>query len=253
VTSPSDIHALSGPYVLDAVDDQERADFERHLAGCPDCGAEVDDLREAVTKLSGYVARQPPAALRPRVLHAAGRTRQQAPASRTEESGTGHSKSARVRVVQRSLTLAATFLAIAASGGVALDQYRDNVATTAISTRAAEVLAQPDTRTVHGAVIGGGQATVVLSGRQDAAVVLIRDLKPLTGHKTYQLWLIDGSQNARSIGLTDGKSLKPTVVTGGVAGQVAFGVTIEPRGGSVRPTMPASGGLQPVVPLDASA
>ncbi|MEV8372118.1 anti-sigma factor [Kribbella sp. NPDC056861] len=249
MTSPSDIHALSGPYVLDAVDDQERADFERHLAACPDCGTEVDDLREAATKLSVYVAQQPPAALKPRVLRAAGRTRQLAPASRFEVSGTGRAKSARVRVVQRSLTLAAAFLAIAASGGIALDQYRDNVATTAISTRAAEVLAQPDTRTVHGTVTGGGQATVVLSGRKDAAVVLVRDLKPLTSRQTYQLWLIDGAQNARSIGLTDGRSLKPTVVTGGIAGQVAFSVTVEPRGGSVRPTVPATGELQPVVPL----
>jgi anti-sigma factor RsiW len=37
----SDIHALSGAYAVDAVDDIERASFERHLASCPTCRAEV--------------------------------------------------------------------------------------------------------------------------------------------------------------------------------------------------------------------
>ena len=37
----SDIHALSGAYAVDALDDLERAAFERHLADCADCRAEV--------------------------------------------------------------------------------------------------------------------------------------------------------------------------------------------------------------------
>ena len=43
----SDIHALSGAYAIDALDDIERAQFERHLAECAECRAEVDSLREA--------------------------------------------------------------------------------------------------------------------------------------------------------------------------------------------------------------
>ena len=34
-----DIHALSGAYAVDALDDIERAQFERHLAECPACRA----------------------------------------------------------------------------------------------------------------------------------------------------------------------------------------------------------------------
>jgi len=230
------------------VDDLERAGFEQHLAGCTDCSAEVDDLREAVTRLSGSVARQPPAALKFKVMTAADQVRQLPPAVHAK-ADTDRTRRPRPRALRHWLTLAAAFLAIA-SGGVALDQYRDNAATTAISTRAATILAQPDTRTIHGAVSGGGQATVVLSSQQDAAVVLVRDLKPLSSRKTYQMWLVDGANNARSIGLTDGKSLRPTVVNGGVVGKVALGVTIEPRGGSARPTLPPNGQLQPVLPLD---
>ncbi|MEV6417782.1 anti-sigma factor [Kribbella sp. NPDC051718] len=250
MTTTPDIHALSGPYVLDAVDGAERAGFEQHLAHCIDCGTDVDDLREAVTKLSVYVARQSPAGLKSKVMTAASWVRQLPPTPRAATGDVVQFKPARSRTLRRSLTLAAAFLAIAASGGVALDQYRDNAATTAISTRAATILAQPDTRTVHGAVVGGGQATVVLSSRQDAAVVLVRGLKPLTGRTTYQLWLIDVANNARSIALTDGKSLTSTVVTGDVTTEVAFAVTIEPQGGSAHPTLPTSGNLQLVVHLN---
>ena len=42
----ADIHALSGAYAVDALDETERAEFERHLTGCPSCRDEVDDLRD---------------------------------------------------------------------------------------------------------------------------------------------------------------------------------------------------------------
>ena len=32
-----DLHSLSGAYALDALDDDERADFEEHLARCATC------------------------------------------------------------------------------------------------------------------------------------------------------------------------------------------------------------------------
>ena len=37
----SEIHALSGAYAVNALDDIERAQFERHLAECAECRAEV--------------------------------------------------------------------------------------------------------------------------------------------------------------------------------------------------------------------
>ena len=48
----SDIHALSGAYAVDALDDIERAKFERHLADCAACSSEVDSLREAAALLA---------------------------------------------------------------------------------------------------------------------------------------------------------------------------------------------------------
>ena len=51
MTSP-DIHALGGAYVLDAVDDLERAAFDRHLADCETCANEVAELRDAAARLT---------------------------------------------------------------------------------------------------------------------------------------------------------------------------------------------------------
>ena len=55
----SDIHALSGAYAIDALDDVERARFERHLAECADCRAEVASLREAAALLPETAADRP--------------------------------------------------------------------------------------------------------------------------------------------------------------------------------------------------
>jgi anti-sigma-K factor RskA len=63
-----DIHALSGAYAVDALDDVERAQFEQHLAGCSACQAEVASLVAAATALSSLSDTAPPPSLRAKVL-----------------------------------------------------------------------------------------------------------------------------------------------------------------------------------------
>ncbi|WP_141005368.1 zf-HC2 domain-containing protein [Nocardioides humi] len=63
-----DVHALSGAYAVDALDDVERARFEAHLAQCADCREEVDGLREAAAALGTGDLVEPPAAVRDQVL-----------------------------------------------------------------------------------------------------------------------------------------------------------------------------------------
>ena len=62
------LHGLSGAYVVDALDDEERAAFERHLPRCLDCQAEVASLREAAALMADESAITPPASLRSSVL-----------------------------------------------------------------------------------------------------------------------------------------------------------------------------------------
>ena len=64
----TEIHALSGAYAVDALDDIERAQFERHLAECAECRAEVASLRSTAALLAETTATAPPEGLRDRVL-----------------------------------------------------------------------------------------------------------------------------------------------------------------------------------------
>jgi anti-sigma-K factor RskA len=248
--SEPDVHTLTGPYVLDALPDAERAAFEAHLIECEACAAEVGELREAAVKLATQVATPPPPALKADVMAAVEQVRQLPPLvpDRPGEQAGGTVIAPRRGFGRRSmLALAAAALAVAASGGIAFEQYRDNAATQQANDRIAAVLAEPDARTVHGTVAGGGQAAVVTSSRRDAAVVVLRGLRELPSDQTWQMWLIDRSQTAHSVGLASGTAsgALTQVITGGVTGKVAFGLTIEPAGGSTKPTLPAAA----IIPL----
>ena len=62
------VHALSGAYVVDALDDDERRLFEQHLPECVDCQHEVASLREAAALMADDAALTPPPSLRDSVL-----------------------------------------------------------------------------------------------------------------------------------------------------------------------------------------
>ncbi|TDW24520.1 anti-sigma factor [Kribbella kalugense] len=231
MTEP-DVHTLTGPYVLDALPEDERVRFEAHLTECTFCSTEVAELRTAAVKLATQVSTPPPPALKANVMAAINDVRQLPPQVPVVEPGP------RVRRFTRRsvLTLAAAALAVAAAGGVAVDQYRDRTAAEHANQQMAAVLAQPDARTVHGTVEGGGQATVVLSTKADKSVVVLRDLPKLPADHTWQLWMMDPANKATSLGLTDGDLTR--VINGSTTGMATFGLTIEPTGGSPTPTLP---------------
>ena len=234
-----EVHALTGPYVLNALPEDERIDFETHLDDCRSCSAEVAELREVANQLGAAVAVPPPAALKARVLAEAAQTRQLPPVVRDVVAA----RRRRRGMSRRSFfSLAAAGAAVAGSGAIALDQYRDNTRTKEQQEQLAGVLAERDAKTVRGPVNGGGEAVVVVSARTDKAVVLLHGLRKLPDDKTYQLWLLDKSQTAHSVGLASGraKSDHTTVINGGVADKVMFGLTVEDKPGAAQPTLPAA-------------
>src|SRR6266540_5335676 len=87
-----DIHALAGAYVLDAVDDIERAAFDRHLRDCASCAIEVAELGETSTWLTHPIAVTPPPALRDRVLAAIAQTAQERPRGTAQVRPVGSAK-----------------------------------------------------------------------------------------------------------------------------------------------------------------
>jgi anti-sigma-K factor RskA len=241
MTTP-EVHALTGPYVLNALPEDERVGFEAHLADCRSCSAEVAELREAANKLGTAVATEPPPALKARVLAEIATTRQLHPLVKQEEPIAPRPAVVKKGYSRRSFFgLAAAGLAVAGAGGIAIDQYRDNSRTTRENEELAALLAESDAQTVRGDVKGGGNATVVMSPSKDRAIVLLHGLQKLPNGKIYQLWLMDKSRTMHSAGLASGRATdQAKLIQGGVADKIYFGLTVENTPGSATPTLPAA-------------
>ena len=56
--------SMAAPYVLDALDELDRARFERHLGDCQECREEVAALREGLEEIVGENSIPPPPHLR---------------------------------------------------------------------------------------------------------------------------------------------------------------------------------------------
>jgi anti-sigma-K factor RskA len=229
------LHLLAGAYAVDALDPDERAEFEAHLAGCPECTEQVRELQATAARLASAEAVVPPPALRASVLAAAARTEQERPAAEVVPLDRD-----RERRTVRVLAVAAAVLAVVAVGlGVLLVQARsDRSALAARQQQLTEVIAAADVRTSSGDVAGGGRAAVVVSdSRQQAAFVGAGLAAPSSGH-VYELWFIGSDGKAVPAGTFDpGPDGNAAVLMqGDPAGAAVVGVTVEPEGGSAQPT-----------------
>ncbi|CAM5531580.1 anti-sigma factor [Streptomyces avidinii] len=236
-----DLHTLTGAYVLDALEPAERAAVERHLADCASCAQEVRELSETVTRLGLAVAAQPGPALRDEVMRRIGTVRQEAPTTVRSARG-GH-----VRPRWRwapNWALAACFAAAVALGGVAVSQYEQarEAREQALQARIANdavgaVLASADARVSTAPLRGGAVGTVVVSPSRNQAVFAASGMPAPPSGKVYQLWYNDGGGRMRSAGLMDsGTPAAATLMHGPVDAASGMGITVEPAGGSPRPT-----------------
>ncbi|MDN3292592.1 anti-sigma factor [Streptomyces ficellus] len=232
------LHAPSGAYALDALPDDERDEFERHLRDCPACAQEVRELSATAARLGSAVASAPPAALKEQVLSRISTVRQLPPTFLPGVSAP-QPTSGRMGRLPR-LVLAACVAAATAFGGVAVWQHQEAWQAEEQAQRAeqraadmARVLVAPDARTVTASGKGGAKATVVVSREENSAVFLASGLPELPSGKTYQLWFADGGK-MRPAGLT--RTDGGLVMEGDVDGASGVGVTVEPAGGSPQPT-----------------
>ena len=237
MTSP-DIHTLGGAYALDAVDDLERASFDRHLAECDACSVEVAEYRETTTRLAEGSWSVPPPRMREQVLARAAVTPQLPPAG--QRRGVSNP-------VARWRRLAAAAAAVAVLGaGTAVTTYAvqeqrlgaERTAVAAAQERAARiqaVLAAPDAELRADELTGGGRVTIVTSVGQDAGVVVLTDA-PLPGpDRAYQLWVAQ-DRVPYSVGLLAAGQAESTELIEGVRGRQLFEVSLEPATGSPAPT-----------------
>lgn len=235
----TDVHALAGAYVLDAVDDIERVAFSRHLAECDACATETDELRAAVAHLADGAWSVPPPRVRTEVLARVSQTRQERPASAP--------RGGRSRWRQFTL-VAAAVVVLGGAGtvtGVAVhDQHATQAQADAQNERIRAILGSPDAVVRRSTVDGGGQLTVVTSADRDAGVVLLTNAPAIPTSKAYELWLVKSGSPVPAGVLTAGAGSGTTVVTG-LGATNAVAMTRERAAGATTPTAP----LLATVPL----
>ena len=229
----SDIHALSGAYAVDALDDRERELFEQHLVDCAVCQAEVASLREASAMLAETTYAAPPPALRDKVLADIGKVRplpplpEQKPVVRDIES-------VRRRRFPVGLAAAAAVLAVLGAGAVVTQPWQDDTSKTL--TAAEKVLQASDAESVS-VQLGGAKATVVRSVSEGRAVIVTNDMPPAPDGKVYELWLRRPDGEMVRAGLMPAGSDEPILLEGDASDATGAGITVEPApDGSEQPT-----------------
>jgi anti-sigma-K factor RskA len=247
-----ELHALAGAYALNALDDEERDRFERHLHGCRACADEVRGFTATVTAMGLAAASEPPPDLKTRVLAAAATTRQLPPLAAGRRPARaagepGRASSRRPPLAQRSpwiprlaLGAGAAGLAAAVALGVVTITTQQRLDTAQSSNAAiAAVLNAPDAQIASAATSAGGTATVVASVHDGTMVFTSSGLSPLPTEKVYELWFL-GPGNARRAGLVPPATAGTTapVLASGLKPGDKIGVTVEPAGGTNAPTTP---------------
>ena len=212
-----DVHELTAAYALDALDAEERARYEEHLALCDACRAELAQLRDTAGALA-YAAEGPPPApeLRARILAAA---------------------AADNVVPIRRRAWAVPALAVAACAIAALAVWAATLSHSLSQERQARadaasalaVLADPR---ASRAALTGAAGTVAID-TDGHGVLVVRGLAEAPAGKTYEAWVIPPGAAPRAAGLFRGGT-----------GTTVVPLTVDvPRGATIAATVERAGGV----------
>jgi anti-sigma-K factor RskA len=194
------VHEQAAGFALDALDPDEAAEFERHLEICPACEDEVAGLRVAAVALAFAVDLPPPRPeLRGRVLDA------------------GPLLIPLRRRRRPQLLAAAAILAACAAIAIVVRPWDGGRSLGGMRRYTAE----------------GAEATLLVD-RAGGAVLAVRRLPPPPAGKAYEVWVISRGKAAPA-GWLRGSLV---TLTRPVPAGASVAVSIEPRGGSRRPTGP---------------
>jgi anti-sigma-K factor RskA len=231
----ADVHALAGAYALNALPSDEQAFFERHLAACDACRFEVAELQETAARLAAGVAAPAPPALRERVLAAADVTRQLPPEPATAQHGAARSHDWRQRLF---LPVAASLvLIVVALSGVIVNLTSRAPQTGPEPTAVVSVLGAEDLQTVELDLGGTVPGRFLYSPSLDRGVLVAHGVADPGGRQTYEFWLMhDGHPVPAGLFRPDDGGAAIAEVTAPVRGAELVAITIEPAGGSERPT-----------------
>lgn len=241
-------------YALNALEGDERAALEKHLAACPECRRELEQLRGDGALLALSVSGpKPPQRARQRLLdavaqEAAAQSRAQAavqttPARKHWWGWLGWAATAAVIVFAASLWKENAALKQTIATGVA--QFTQTQRELDDLRRIAAPIVSPDTQVVTVVALKTqpqpqGKAFYLKDRR--SLVFLASDMPQLPPHKAYELWLVpsDGAPIAAGVFKPDahghGSIVNPPLPAGTTA--KAFAITVEDEAGVAHATTP---------------
>lgn len=240
----ADFDELSGAYVLDALSSEERQAADEHLAHCPRCTQQIQELRAVVDLLPLSVPQVAPSPdLKQKVLSAiqsdtvrpAQSTRHIPPLQPVPSPQTlpVRRQTARRSWLMPLIAAAAIFLLLLSGGlaawNVSLHQQIATLQANAITST---------TYTIKG-TSGTSQATgqVIYLPKLNMTVLVVHNLPRLQGTEVYQGWLIQGKQPT-SIGLLNVQNGTATLdYPGSIQGYDAAAISREP-GPTATPNTP---------------
>ena len=219
-------------YAADALDPDERAAVEAHLAGCVSCRAELAEHLDTLARLTEAFA--PPAGGLEQLLAGLDAPRHMArPSARPTAITAAPSARERRRRWMRVAGAAVAAAAVAAVVGVVLSSLGDEDPDT-LSDLADEALDQPDAEVATLATAEGVNVARVVLTDEGTGYLFADDLPPLAAGQTYQLWQLDGPAPV-SLGLV-GDGTRPVSAIAVPAGTTTIAISAEVAGGVVSPT-----------------
>jgi anti-sigma-K factor RskA len=216
------VEELIPAYALNCLDDDETDRVAEHLTGCPACRAELDTYRQVIGELALTAPGvAPPPDLHDRLVEAV------APSIEPWWHPL-------VNLLRRPVP--AWSLAGALALILLLGFWLANLSAPASpSLPTMQTVALPGTEAVPGA-----QGLLVIGSDGNEGALVVEHLPALNADHQFQLWLIDknGQRTSGAIFSVDADGYGAVMVSSPrpLTGYTAFGVTVEPAGGSPGPT-----------------
>ena len=223
---------LRDAYVLDALPDEERREFEEYLAAHPERQAEIEELK-AVTGLLALSPeeREPSPELRLRLMRV---VEPEAVRRRTSSLSWLARMGEYLSVRNLALGAAALLVICLFSWNMLLQgevrNLQGRVQNLQAPQQESRMVALKGSEAAHGAHV-----EVIILGDQ-RAVLMAEDMPPVPEEKTFQIWIIVNDVPQPS-GLFETKDDPvATVIDRPLRGADAVAVSVEPEGGSPEPT-----------------
>lgn len=225
---------LKDAYVLDALPDEERRSFEDYLAAHPERQAEIDELGAVAGLLAFSPHEQEPSQeLRRRVMDVV--EAEAAPRQRSRRSlfaGLGEYLGARGLALGAAAVLVIGLL----SWNVLLQNQVQDLRGAVKDAQTRRQVQQTQTIELQGSWAEQGTNAEVAAIDKNRVLLVAEDMPSVPENKTCQIWVIHDDVPKPSGLFQPGSKMTATAITSSIKKADAIAVTVEPAGGSKKPT-----------------